>query len=60
MFDIYYKKNDNSKLFSYLSEKSENKVKNIKNFIMASMKLYHIQTLSSQTISSQTISSHRQ
>ncbi len=33
MFDIYYKKNDNSKLFSYLSEKSENKVKNIKNFV---------------------------
>jgi hypothetical protein len=33
MFDIYYKKNDNSKLFSYLSEKTENKVKNIKNFV---------------------------
>ena len=33
MFDIYYKKNDNSKIFSYLSEKTENKVKNIKNFI---------------------------
>ena len=33
MFQIYYKKNDNSKLFSYLSEKSENKIKNIKNFI---------------------------
>jgi hypothetical protein len=33
MFDIYYKKNDNSKLFSYLSKKTENKVKNITNFI---------------------------
>ena len=33
LFDIYYKKNDNSKLFSYLSEKSKNKIKNIKNFI---------------------------
>lgn len=32
-FDIYYKKNDNSELFSYLSEKSENKIKNIKNYI---------------------------
>ena len=26
-FDIYYKKNDNSKLFSYLSEKLTNKIK---------------------------------
>ena len=33
MFDIYYKKKDNTKLFSYLSEKSENKIKNIKNFV---------------------------
>ena len=33
LFDIYYKKNDNSKLFSYLSENSKNKIKDIKNFI---------------------------
>jgi hypothetical protein len=33
MFEIYYKKKDNAKLFSYLSEKTENKIKNIKNFI---------------------------
>ncbi len=32
-FDIYYKKNDNSKLFSYLSEKSTNKVKSLQNYI---------------------------
>ena len=33
MFDIYYKKNDNSKLFEYLADSSNNKVKNIKNYI---------------------------
>ena len=30
---IYYKKNNNSKLFSYFNDLSENKIKNMQNFV---------------------------
>ena len=41
---IYYKKNNNSKLFSYFSDLSENKIKDMQNYIPIYSRFFSLNT----------------